>query len=286
MKLIIDSGSTKADWAFVNENVTMLVSGGMNPCFLNKDQIVAIIKTTLTDANAAKEVKEIFFYGAGTSGSEQQQIIRDSFEKVFSNAHVHVEIDTMAAVRATCGNEEGIACIIGTGSNSLYFDGKNSQPNNYGLGYILADEGAGTYLGKKLITHYLYDILPADLKADFEKKYSLTRDEAIQNCYVKPNANAWLASYTKFLFEHKNHSWVIEVVSNGFDEFVHLFVMNYPNYKSTAVHFIGSIAYLFQDILKVVLTANKIKCGMIIQKPIDGLVVFHKRAEALGRSDI
>jgi len=189
---------------------------------------------------------------------------------------VHVDIDTMAAVRATCGNQPGIACIIGTGCNSLLFDGKAPVPNNYGLGYVLADEGAGTYLGKKLITHFLYGILPADLTKDFASKYSLTRDVAIQNCYGTPNANAWLASFAKFLTDHKSHPWVINLISEGFDEFVHLYVMNYPAFEKYHVHFIGSIAFHHKDLLSIVCKANNISLGKVFQKPIEGLMQFHR----------
>lgn len=274
MKLIIDSGSTKADWAFT-DGQAILKSAGMNPCFINKEQIVAIIMNTIKPFFDTSTIKEIFFYGAGCAENLQKEIVQDSFISVFSNAKVNVDIDTMAAVRATCGDQPGIACIIGTGSNSILFDGKSAQPNNYGLGYILADEGAGTYLGKKLITHYLYGILPKDLSEKFQKRYSLTREEAISNCYNKPNPNAWLASFAVFLSENKQHPWVLNTIANGFDEFIHLFVMNYPGYEKLPVHFIGSIAYFYQDILSTVATANKIQLGKILQKPIDGLILFH-----------
>ncbi len=274
MKIIIDSGSTKADWAF-SDRREVLSSSGMNPCFIGRDQIIAIIKEAINEFGDTSSVNEIYFYGAGCAESIQKEIIRESFRTVFSNARVQVEIDTMAAVRATCGDQPGIACIIGTGSNSLLFDGKEALPNNYGLGFVLADEGAGTYLGKKLITHYLYGILPNDLSESFKKKYNLTRDEAINNCYNKPNPNAWLASYAIFLNENKQHPWVINTISNGFDEFIHLFVMNYPDYEKLPVHFIGSIAYFYKDILSTVATANKIRLGKVIQKPIEGLINYH-----------
>jgi hypothetical protein len=253
----------------------MATSDGMNPCFLNEDQITAIIRNSLPNSIDVSAVKQIFFYGAGCSEQTQKTIIRNSFTHVFKNATVEVDIDTMAAVRATCGNNAGIACIIGTGSNSLFFDGTKPVPNNYGLGFILADEGAGTYLGKKLITHYLYKILPEDLEKSFAQAYSLTREEAITRCYNTPNPNAWLASFAVFLSQHKEHSWVINLISEGFDEFVHLYVMNYPSYEKYLVHFIGSIAFHHQDLLRIVCKANNISVGKILQKPIDGLIQFH-----------
>jgi glucosamine kinase len=276
VKLIIDSGSTKADWIFIDGEKTAAVSEGMNPCFLNEEKISAIIQKSVPSAIQSKELTEIFFYGAGCAELPQKKITSNAFSNFFPNAKITVDIDTMAAVRATCGSNPGIACIIGTGSNSIFFDGNKPVPNNYGLGFILADEGAGTYLGKKLITHYLYNILPPDLHTLFSKKYSLSREEAITRCYNTPNANAWLASYAVFLDDHKTHPWVINLISEGFDEFLHLYVMNYPSYEKHLVHFIGSIAYHHSEILKVVCKANNISTGKIFQKPIDGLIQYHK----------
>jgi glucosamine kinase len=278
MKLIIDSGSTKADWALLdNGGVKHLSSPGLNPCFTREQEIIAIINQTIKPDLDKLLISEIYFYGAGCSEMAQQNVINDSFKSVFLNASIKVYIDTMAAVVATCGDEPGIACIIGTGSNSVYFDGKNINPNNYGLGYILADEGAGTFLGKKLITHYLYGILPNELRQDFKNEYALTRDQVIENCYNRPQANTWLASFSKFLLKHKNHMWVKNTVSDGFDEFMHLYIMNYADYQKLPAHFIGSIAYLYRDLLEIVAMANKVRVGKIIQKPMDGLVEFYSK---------
>ena len=146
--------------------------------------------------------------------------------------------------------EKGIACIIGTGSNSVYFDGTKIHENNFGLGFILADEGAGTYLGKKIITHYLYNLLPESLSSSFQKEYHLTRDEVIKNVYSNPTANTWLGSFASFYTSHKDDAWIKNTVKSGFEEFMNLFVANYSNYKKIPVHFIGSIAFHFKDITR------------------------------------
>jgi glucosamine kinase len=276
MKLIIDSGSTKADWVFLKgKEAVQFTSAGLNPCFLKREEMVFIIRQSFPGDIDKSSVSEIFFYGAGCAEEAQKAEVNKVFASIFTSAQIYVYIDSMAAVVSTCGNKPGIACIIGTGSNSVFFDGDDIQPNNYGLGFILADEGAGTYLGKKIITHYLYGILPDDLQTDFANDYSLTRDEVISNCYNKPQPNAWLASFSKFLYKHKTHPWVRNTISEGFDEFMHLFVMNYPAYQKYPTHFIGSIAYLYSDLLEVVAKANQINLGKVIQKPMDGLIEYY-----------
>jgi hypothetical protein len=275
MKLIIDSGSTKADWGLTGSDIRF-TSEGMNPCIINVERIRDIIRNAVKP-ELTEKVSEIFFYGAGCSEENQKEVVREAFSSVFLKSEMHVDIDTMAAVNATCNGKAGIACIIGTGSNSIFFNGKNAEPNNYGLGFILADEGAGTWLGKKLITHFLYGLLPADLNKRFQESYSLTRDEAIQNCYGSTAANTWLASYAKFLVDNKSHPWVVNTVSEGFSEFIHLYVMNYQDFRKYPVHFIGSIAFLFKDILIDVMKSLQLETGSIIRKPMEGLLKFHSQ---------
>ncbi len=275
MIAIIDSGSTKADWIFTDgQKTSALNTIGMNPNFINEQEIIRIVNDGIIKFISAKDIKKIFYFGTGCSSKEQKKIIFDALSKLFLNAQILVEHDIMGAVIATCGNDEGIACIIGTGSNSVYFDGKKIHENNYGLGYILGDEGAGVYLGKKLITHYLYGLLPKKLSDEFTEKYKLTRNDVIINVYNNPTANSWLASFAQFYAEHKDDDWIKNTVKKGFDEFVHLFVKNYPRYKEVPVHFVGSIAFHYSDILKEVAGENNFKIEKIIHKPIEGLTEY------------
>lgn len=279
MILIIDSGSTKADWIFTDGKIKKLfTSPGMNPYFLKEAEIVSMIKKNIKGINF-KSIAKVFFYGAGCSSTELKSIVANAFKKVFTAAKIIIDHDILGAVLATCGKEEGISCIIGTGCNSVYFDGKKIEKNNYGLGFILADEGSGCWLGKKLVTHYLYGLLPEKLSALFQKKYRLTKDKIVTNVYNKPLANSWLASFAPFLVDNKDDFWVKNTVLNGFDEFVKLYVMNFPNYQKVHVHFVGSISYLFVDLLDEILQANNIKKGIVIKKPIDGLVTYISKKE-------
>jgi len=272
MIAIIDSGSTKADWVITDgKKTTNLNTAGMNPNFINKQDVIKIVSEGVTNRINAREIDKIYYFGTGCSSDLQKKIISDALASLFTNASIMVDHDIHGAVIATCGDEEGIACIIGTGSNSVYFDGKNIHENNFGLGFILADEGAGTWLGKKLITHYFYNLLPKKLSDDFTNKYHLTRDEVINKVYSNPTANSWLASYVTFINENKNDEWVRKTIKKGFEEFIELFVMNYDRYDKLPVHFVGSVSFLFSDLLKEVASEKKINLGKIIQKPIDGL---------------
>jgi N-acetylglucosamine kinase-like BadF-type ATPase len=272
---IIDSGSSKADWIFIQgKKITKLNTFGMNPFFKSEYEILSVLNNNVINHLPPSEVKEVFFYGAGCSGDEQKKIVSRAFEKVFTNAKMNVDIDIMGAVLSTCGNKPGISCIIGTGSNSVYFDGNDIHNNNYGLGYILGDEGAGTYLGKKLITSYLYGLLPKKLSEQFHNVYPLTRDEVISQVYNSTAPNAWLATFSKFYAANKNDPWIMKTIKEGFREFINLYVLNYKGYKDLPVHFVGSIAYFYQDILKETTGENKLILGKIIQKPIDGLAEY------------
>lgn len=275
MIAIIDSGSTKADWVITDGKKSALLStAGMNPNFINGNEVKRIVTEGILSKISPGEISKIYYFGTGCSSELQKKIISDALSALFTKADVVVDHDIHGAVIATCGNEEGIACIIGTGSNSVYYDGRQIHENNYGLGFILADEGAGTWLGKKLITHYFYNLLPEKLSKAFTDKYHLTRDDVITNVYGNPTANSWLASYVLFLNENINDEWVKKTVKEGFEEFIKLFVMNYPRYNELPVHFVGSVAFLFRDYLKEVAAAENIRLGKIIQKPIDGLMEY------------
>jgi N-acetylglucosamine kinase-like BadF-type ATPase len=271
MIVIIDGGSTKADWIFSDgHSKTFFTTTGMNPCHLQESDIVNILQKEVQ----VKDLSKVFFFGAGCTYSEDKVKIINAFRKIYKDAVVEVENDVMGAALATCGDQPGIACILGTGCNSVYFDGQKVLPNNYGLGFILSDEGAGVDLGKKLITSYLYGLLPENLSTQFKSKYNLTRDVVIKNVYNNPTANTWIASFAQFLSDYKNDEWVINTVKSSFKNFINLFVLNYENHANVPVHFIGSIAFNYKNLLVEVLDEKKLFAGKFIQKPIDDLADF------------
>lgn len=278
MIIVCDSGSTKADWIAGDKNkvAAEFSTIGFNPYFQDADSIERELNKDAQLKKMADTISAVYFFGAGCSSAERNAVVAEGLKRIFKNARIEVQHDVMASAIATCGDQPGIACIIGTGSNSCYFDGRDVQPNNYGLGYILGDEASGSYLGKLLLTHYLYGILPDDLRSDFEKVYgSMDKDVVIQHVYKMAGANVWLSSFAGFMTERKDHPWVKEQVRKAFDLFLDLFVCGYPGYKNVPVHFIGSIAWFFREVLAEACAAHAIKTGKIIRKPIHDLAEFY-----------
>jgi N-acetylglucosamine kinase-like BadF-type ATPase len=275
MFLVADSGSTKADWCLVeNGRVTGEFNTiGFNPYFQTEDVILAALHGNELAA-VAERVNEVFFFGSGCSSVRLNSIISNSLQKFFIHSKITVEHDVLGSVLATCGDEEGISCILGTGSNSCYYDGKKVHENNYGLGYILGDEGSGSYFGKKLIAYYLYQILPSNLQEEFGKLYPLTKDGVIKTIYNNPNANVYLASFARFLSDRKEDPYVREFVKRGLAEFLDVCVSHYKGYQTLPVHFVGSIAFSFENILREAGNEKGIRIGKVIKSPIGELTNY------------
>jgi glucosamine kinase len=273
MLLAADSGSTKCDWVLIDKGTEIgrYTTVGFNPLVCNKEYVLDNLNNCIELFAVRHQLDAVHFYGAGCSGKEQRDWMKSVLEHFFYEAVVTVDSDRMAAVLATCGNAPGIVCILGTGSNSCQFDGVRILPNNFGLGYVLADEGAGTYLGKQLITSYLYGSMPDELRDAFSTQYKLTKEDVITNVYSKPGANTWLAGFAGFLVDHKQHGWVKALMRDSFEAFFKLYVCSYSNYRDVPVHVVGSIGWLWQNELREVAIRHGVQLGRIIRQPIDGL---------------
>ena len=282
MFLIVDSGSSKADWVLTdplgNSQVEFRTSG-INPFFLSEKEIIKILYQTSVLEPYVTEVKEIYFFGAGCSSPDKREIISNALSKVFKNAFINVENDVAAAVYATCGNTEGLSCILGTGSNISFYDGSEIHISKFGVGYILGDEGSGTYFGKKLLTAYLYGMLPLNLEKAFKKKYHPEKASVIKQIYGNPSPNFYLASFAKFMSDFKHDPYIINLLNVGFNEFIQTNIKAYTDYKYITCHFIGSIAFHFQDILRLACLENELVCGKILMHPIEELTKFIIRRE-------
>ncbi len=278
MKLIVDSGSTKAAWVLINKDKHIIgkwQTMGLNP-FLHTEKEVsdAILAEQLLCKYAAK-IAEIHYFGAGCSSPERCQQMAAPLQKIFTNASIQIDHDLKAAVLATCGNGKGIVCILGTGSNACYYDGQHIQQSVPALGYILGDEGSGSFMGKKLLANFLYKRLPVDLsKALIEKYTSLNKEIILTNIHNKPNPKAYLASFAEFLGHHQEHLYVQKMLFNGFIEFLETHVQHYPQLPVVKVHFVGSIAHHFSTILKQAVLQKKWTIGKIIQEPIHELTQY------------
>lgn len=276
MLLVADSGSTKADWLlFDGKNISgPLHTMGFNPFFHSTEVVFDTMMKSPEMLDIREKITAVKFFGAGCSSAERNEIIAAGLRRFFTNAEVLVEHDLLACALATCGDEAGISCIIGTGSNSCWFDGQEVHERNYGLGFILGDEGSGSWLGKKLLTFYLYGRLPEDLAAAFHAAYGLNKNDIINKVYKEPNANVWLASFTRFLSDHYDHPFVREMIRQCMRDFCDLYVCDYPNYRSVPVHFVGSVAFVFRRELEEVAAERGFHIGKIIKQPVDDLMAY------------
>lgn len=277
MYIIVDSGSTKSDWVILsNKEQKYYSTMGFNPYFHKSETIVNAIKQAHGIYEIRDEVSMIYYYGAGCSSPELNLIIEKALKEVFKQAIIVVDHDLMACALATYNNKPAISCIIGTGSNSCYFDGEKIYEEVPALGYILGDEGSGTYFGKQLLSNFLYHQLPKNIEEDLIKEYQLTKSVIIDNVYMKADANVYIASFMKFIVKHDHDPYIKQMVYDGFKKFMEIHVCCYPNFKEVETHFIGSIAHLFKNELERAANKLGVSIGKVVRKPIEGLIHYHK----------
>jgi N-acetylglucosamine kinase-like BadF-type ATPase len=278
IKLIADSGSTKADWCLIggNENGHYNTQG-ISPYFLNAQQIKEILeRELLPQLPPDVQIDEIYYYGTGCLQPKSVQIVQTALKSVWPVAAIDVKHDLMGAARALCGRKPGIASILGTGSNSCYFDGTNIAKNNPGLGYVLGDEGSGAVLGKKLLQMYLYNSFDDELRGRFDMMYNTTNDEILENVYRKPLPNRYLASFARFLGENRGHYIIENILEDGLNEFFFNHIYKYSESWTHPLHFTGSIAWNFKDIIQELCDLYELQLGRILRSPMEGLVEYHQ----------
>ncbi len=279
MKLLVDSGSTKADWIAIDDNGKVLFttqSLGVNPEVLDREEVLTRLNDRFDISHNKKNVSHLYFYGAGCGTDRMKNFLADIFKEYFSNAEISVNEDTYAAVYATTPkNEKAIVCILGTGSNCSFFDGKTLHQKVQSLGYIAMDDCSGNRFGRELIRSYYFGKMPAHLASEFEKTYKLDPDVIKHNLYKEPNPNAYLATFAKFLIQHKDDAFCQKLIVSAMEDFVELFIKQYDEHKKYPVHFIGSIAFYLREELAQVLSKHQIKLGNVLRRPIDGLIAYH-----------
>ncbi len=279
MKLLVDSGSTKADWIAIDDSGKVLFttqSLGLNPEVLNKEEIISRLNERFDISHNASEVDSLFFYGAGCGTDRMKNFLTEVFQNYFPNAKVTVHEDTYAAVYATTPkNEKAIVCILGTGSNCSYFDGTILHQKVQSLGYIAMDDCSGNRFGRHLLRGYYFNKMPADLAKEFETTYNVQPDPVKNNLYKEPNPNAYLATFAKFLIKHKDTDFCKKYIYEEMEDFVENYIKQFDNYQEVPVHFIGSIAFYLKEELEEVLSKHKIKIGNVLRRPIDGLIEYH-----------
>ncbi|MEY2646879.1 MAG: hypothetical protein RL158_855, partial [Bacteroidota bacterium] len=249
--IIADSGATKCQWTIVQQNKKKIITTiGISPYFLNTDEIIQIIQKAFDKKVDYNAIKDVYFYGTGLTNPSNVLILKKALKTLFKKASLDIQTDLMAIARAACMDQKGVACILGTGSNAGFYNGKKIVKNSPGLGYVLGDEGSGTYLGKKVLQYYLYKTFDEDLMNAFEQKYNLDKSTILNKVYKEPLANRYIAQFTEFLVENRGHYMIENIIEDGLNDFffTHLNKLNeswlYP------IHFVGSVAYGFKDVLK------------------------------------
>jgi N-acetylglucosamine kinase-like BadF-type ATPase len=278
MILIADGGSTKTDWRLIKEGreYKQVQTPGFNPYLVGSDEIEAILWKELQPYIDNNAVRSVYYYGAGCSTPVKNMIVENAFEKIFPNARIHISHDLLAASHALCGDKEGIAAILGTGSNSCFYDGKDITDGIFSLGYFFGDEGSGAYLGKKLLTAYLHKELPEDVELRFKEEYSMSLESILDAVYTKPAPSRFLASFSRFINNNRDHPYIYNLLTEAFRSFYKYQVCCYARHKEVPVHFVGSVAYHYKDILTEIGLEFGIKTGKFIKAPIDGLVEYHQ----------
>ncbi|MHA4810100.1 N-acetylglucosamine kinase [Flavitalea flava] len=279
--LIADSGATKCEWCLISKGRKKMVNTqGISPYFLDTQGIIDLLARELIPALKRSAVDIVYYYGTGCINPENRKIVQKAIRKTLPGAEVHVTHDLMGAALALCGDSKGIACILGTGCNSGYFDGKKVAKNSPGLGYVLGDEGSGAYLGKKVLQYYLYQTFDEELRYKFDEKYATNAAEILDNIYKKPLPNRYLASFALFLAENRGHYMIENIIEDGLNDFFFQHLCKYRESWKLPIHFIGGIAYGFRDVIKELCHTYEFELGSILQKPMDGLIKYHKNKKA------
>jgi N-acetylglucosamine kinase-like BadF-type ATPase len=278
LKLIADSGATKTEWRLVGKgSFKSFFTVGLSPYHMNRVQIRETLLKAFPKSLLKKEIGSIHYYGTGCKTKANANIVKKALEDLFPDAAVHVTHDLMGAAIATSGNKPGIACILGTGSNSCTFNGKKILLNSPGLGYILGDEGSGAYLGRKVVQHFLYGTFDAPLMKSFKDHFKTDKNEILQKVYKEPFANRYLASFTVFLSMHRGHFIIENIIEDGLRDFFEQHLGSYPQRFTFPIHFVGSIAFYFKDKIAELCHDFGFKLGVVIKQPMDGLVAYHKK---------
>lgn len=277
VKLVADSGSTKTEWCLIDgkERRTFFTQG-MSPYFLTSLQIEELVRAELLPQLGDTMPDLVFYYGTGCGTEQNRKLVHNSLHNIWAKAKIEVNHDLMAAARALCGHNSGVVSILGTGSNSGFYDGKEIVKNNPGLGFILGDEGSGAFLGKKVVQYYLYQTFDDEMRFRFEQKFNVNQADILESVYRQPLPNRYLASFTPFLGENRGHYMIENILEDGLNEFFFTHLYKYSESWTSPLHFTGSIAWHFRDILEELCQLYELQLGKILKNPMDGLSVYHE----------
>ena len=295
MNLIIDAGSTKMEWILMDGNVVKqrFQTEGFNPNYAERqclENIINLVETRFIAfpndkllfprRDKSASLQTIHYYGTGCGNEQNCLLIKEVFQHHFLNAKIHVTHDLMAACHALLGHEKGIACILGTGSNSCLYDGADIIEKAVSLGYMVGDEGSGMHIGREVVKAYFYGFMPKDLQQEFHSTYHLELKDFIKHLYHEDQPSKYLASFAKFAGENQSHPYIRGLVKDCFKAFIEAFILRYKDVKSLKISFIGSVAFHFQDLLKESLMEYGLSLGEIMQTPAEGLIRYYQSLPA------
>jgi len=277
MILIADSGSSKTDWRAIRKdgNISQFRTIGFNPYYQTREDMISGLNNPHLLA-LKHQVEQVYFYGSGCTSDTNKASVMQAIHSIFPLTEVHVDHDLMASARATCGHSAGIACILGTGSNSGDYDGENITSSRPSPGYLLGDEGGGAYIGKHFLQDFIYDDMPEGIRRELIRVYNLSIFEIQDNVYKKPFPNLYMAGFCQFISQYKSDPYCYNLIYNAFRDFFHRHVMRYEDYLNKPVNFVGSIAYFNHDILRKAGKDFHIQINTIIETPIAGLTLYHQ----------
>jgi N-acetylglucosamine kinase-like BadF-type ATPase len=278
MIAVVYSGSKSAFWKISNEGKTIAecTIHGINPCLNDSKQILFSLNKNNILINYAESLKRIYVFAAGASSVALQNSLAETLGSFFKNAKIKVKDDVYGASIAACYDKKGIVGILGSGANCAYYDGKKPEKNNYGLGFILGDEGSANHLGRLLLKNFLEDKLPADLRKQLEEKYNLDRPSILERVYKKPNAQNYLSSFFEFYVENRNHKYIIQLIDQAFEKYLNIYLApTIAEHPKEEVHFVGTVAGTFQDRLRLAAEKKDIKIITITKEPIYNLLNYY-----------
>lgn len=276
--LIADSGSTKTDWVHINseKKKTFYSSEGLNPYFSTKEYISKTITESIATELKNQEVEKIIFYGSGTGAKSKAAVLENCLKENFPNAEIKVDTDLKAAAVACFGNKKGLACILGTGSGACLYDGEEITKKAPSLGFVLGDEGSAGYIGKQILSSYYHKTLPDELQRVIDQSSNMNLDLVLQKVYEEPQANRYVASFIKVLSDHRDHAYLKEIVKTGFEIFADKQLRYFKESASLEIGIVGSIAFIYKDVLEEVLDERGMNLGTVVHKPLENLVQFHQ----------
>lgn len=280
MILIADSGSTKTAWCLIsgNQRVKDITTKGINPFYQTEEEIEAELKNTLCqEIGGENKINSVYFYGAGCADSQINSKLAKTLQQVLKSDKAEVSSDMLGAARGIFKHQKGIACIMGTGSNSAYYDGNEIVKSIPAGGFIIGDEGSGAVLGKTLIADYIKNQMPENILAEFKKFYNGTYLDVVNHVYKQPFPNRWLANFTKFMYEKREDDYIHNMIVNSFTLFFNRNIKQFDSWENTEVGFVGSIAYYFEKELKEAAQKCEITISEIYQNPIEGLIEYHSK---------